>query len=91
MKQMDYGEDDYERLDRAFSELSDSQREIIVLSRYQGLKYGEISAIINQSVPAIKGGDAQGHQTVKKNLYETDLKPFDMKCEEVSSFNNRLS
>jgi RNA polymerase sigma-70 factor (ECF subfamily) len=49
-----YGEDDFERLDRAFSELSDSQREIIVLSRYQGLKYGEISAIINQSVPAIK-------------------------------------
>jgi RNA polymerase sigma factor (sigma-70 family) len=50
----EYGEDDFERLDKAFSELSDSQREIIVLSRYQGLKYGEISAIINQSVPAIK-------------------------------------
>jgi RNA polymerase sigma-70 factor (ECF subfamily) len=43
----EYKEDDFERLDRAFSELSDSQR-------YQGLKYGEISVIINQSVPAIK-------------------------------------
>jgi RNA polymerase sigma-70 factor (ECF subfamily) len=47
-------EDDFERLDRAMSELSDAQKEIIVLSRYQGLKYGEISGIINQSVPAIK-------------------------------------
>ena len=49
-----YMEEDYERLDRAFSALSDAQREIIILSRYQGLKYEEISAIINQSVPAIK-------------------------------------
>jgi RNA polymerase sigma factor (sigma-70 family) len=47
-------EDDFERLDRALSELPDAQKEIIVLSRYQGLKYGEISGIINQSVPAIK-------------------------------------
>jgi RNA polymerase sigma factor (sigma-70 family) len=49
-----YLEEDYERLDRAFAALSDAQREIIVLSRYQGLKYEEISCIINQSVPAIK-------------------------------------
>ncbi len=47
-------EEDFEKLDRAFSELSDAQKEIIVLSRYQGLKYSEISAVINQSVPAIK-------------------------------------
>jgi len=49
-----YCEDDFEKLERAFSELTDSQREIIILSRYQGLKYAEISAITNQSVPAIK-------------------------------------
>jgi RNA polymerase sigma-70 factor (ECF subfamily) len=47
-------EDDFERLDWALSKLNDTQKEIIVLSRYQGLKYGEISGIINQSVPAIK-------------------------------------
>jgi RNA polymerase sigma-70 factor (ECF subfamily) len=47
-------EADFEKLDRALLELSDAQKEIIVLSRYQGLKYSEISAIINQSVPAIK-------------------------------------
>ena len=47
-------EEDYERLDQAFSALSAEQKEIIVLSRYQGLKYEEISIIVNQSVPAIK-------------------------------------
>jgi RNA polymerase sigma factor (sigma-70 family) len=47
-------EEDYERLEQAISTLSDDQREIIVLSRYQGLKYEEISVIVNQSVPAIK-------------------------------------
>jgi RNA polymerase sigma factor (sigma-70 family) len=58
-----YPEEEFERLDKAFSELSDAQREIIVLSRYQGLKYGEISAIINQSVPAIK---VAMHRALKK-------------------------
>lgn len=47
-------EEDYERLGQAMSLLSDEQREIIVLSRYQGLKYVEISAITSQSVSAIK-------------------------------------
>jgi RNA polymerase sigma factor (sigma-70 family) len=50
----DYHEDDYDRLEKAISDLSDEQKEIIVLSRYQGLKYEEISAITNQSVAAIK-------------------------------------
>lgn len=49
-----FHEEDYERLEQALSALSEGQREIIVLSRYQGLKYEEISAIVNQSVPAIK-------------------------------------
>ncbi len=49
-----FPEEDYERLDAAMAGLNDSQREIIVLSRFQGLKYSEISTIVNQSVPAIK-------------------------------------
>jgi RNA polymerase sigma factor (sigma-70 family) len=49
-----FHEDDYKRLERAMSGLSAEQKEIIVLSRYQGLKYEEISAITHQSVPAIK-------------------------------------
>jgi RNA polymerase sigma-70 factor (ECF subfamily) len=47
-------EEDYARLDEALANLNHEQREIIVLSRYQGLKYEEISVIVNQSVPAIK-------------------------------------
>ena len=49
-----YHEDDYQRLDWAMSNLSPGQKEMIILSRYQGLKYEEISEIMNQSVPAIK-------------------------------------
>jgi RNA polymerase sigma factor (sigma-70 family) len=49
-----YHEDDYNRLENAIANLSDDQREIIELSRYQGLKYEEISSITNQSVAAIK-------------------------------------
>lgn len=49
-----YQEEDYERLEHAIAGLSDEQKEILVLSRYQGLKYEEISAITSQSVSAIK-------------------------------------
>jgi RNA polymerase sigma factor (sigma-70 family) len=49
-----FPEEDFERLEKAFSKLNNAQKEIIVLSRYQGLKYEEISSLINQSVPAIK-------------------------------------
>ena len=49
-----FEEDDYERLEKALSQLNAEQKEIIVLSRFQGLKYEEISAIVDQSVPAIK-------------------------------------
>ena len=49
-----YPEEDFEKLETALMTLSDAQRELIVLSRYQGLKYQEISSIVSQSVPAIK-------------------------------------
>jgi RNA polymerase sigma-70 factor (ECF subfamily) len=50
----DFPEDDYERLERSLARLNSEQRELIILSKYQGLKYEEISRIVNQSVPAIK-------------------------------------
>lgn len=50
----DFNEDDYARLEQALGELPVPQRELLVLSRYQGLKYEEISSITGQSVPAIK-------------------------------------
>jgi len=49
-----YTEEQFERLDAAMAKLSPDQREILVLSRYQGLKYDEISRIKEISVPAIK-------------------------------------
>jgi RNA polymerase sigma factor (sigma-70 family) len=49
-----YNEEQFDRLDAAMAKLSPEQREILVLSRYQGLKYDEISKLKDISVPAIK-------------------------------------
>lgn len=50
----DFNEDDYKMLDKALMLLPREQRELILLTRYQGLKYSEVSSILNMSVPAIK-------------------------------------
>jgi RNA polymerase sigma-70 factor (ECF subfamily) len=57
-----FDEDDYNKLEHALKKLHPDQLEIIVLSRFQGLKYEEISKIKNISVSAIK---VQMHRTMK--------------------------
>ena len=57
-----YNEWDFEKLDKALAQLNPDEREIIVLSRYQGLKYEEISRIKDISVAAIK---VQVHRAMK--------------------------
>ena len=63
-----YNEDDFEKLNRAMMQLHPDQREMIVLSRFEGLKYEEISKMTELSVPAIK---VQIHRAIKnlRNLY----------------------
>jgi RNA polymerase sigma factor (sigma-70 family) len=63
-----YTEDDFERLDKALSLLKPDQQEILILSRYQGLKYEEISKVCNTTVSAVK---VQVHRALKqlKNFY----------------------
>lgn len=58
-----FSEEDFGRLDVALSQLGSDQREIIILSRYQGLKYEDISKITNTSVAAIK---VQVHRAIKQ-------------------------
>ena len=41
-------------LDDALRRLNDDKREILVLAKYQELKYEEIGSILNLSVPAVK-------------------------------------
>lgn len=57
-----YNEWDFEKLDKALAKLNPDEREILVLSRYQGLKYEEISKIKDISVAAIK---VQVHRAMK--------------------------
>jgi RNA polymerase sigma factor (sigma-70 family) len=63
-----FNEDDFANLDKAMSRLAPEQKELLVLSRYQGLKYSEISEISNQSVASIK---VQVHRAIKqlRNIY----------------------
>jgi len=49
-----FTQDQYQRLDEAMAQLSPDQREVLVLSRYQGLKYEEIARIRESSVAAVK-------------------------------------
>jgi RNA polymerase sigma factor (sigma-70 family) len=65
-----YDEDHLLKLDAALLRLDPEQRELIVLSRFQGLKYDEISQIKDISVPAIK---VRVHRAIKelKQLYFT--------------------
>jgi RNA polymerase sigma factor (sigma-70 family) len=58
-----FNEEEYSRLDKAMALLNPDHKEILVMSRFQGLKYEEISAIRNLSVPAIK---VQVHRAIKQ-------------------------
>ena len=58
-----YDQEEFDRLDKALSMLSPDQKEIIVLSRFQGLKCEEISSINNQSVSSVK---VQIHRAIKQ-------------------------
>jgi RNA polymerase sigma factor (sigma-70 family) len=58
-----FHEEEYERLDKALSQLNPDQKEILILSKFQGLKYEEISTIQNLSIPAIK---VQVHRALKR-------------------------
>ena len=58
-----FNEEEYEKLDKAMAKLTPEQKEILVLSRFQGLKYEEISSIRDLSVAAIK---VQVHRAIKQ-------------------------
>ncbi len=58
-----YKEEELEKLNKALSRLIPDQREIIILSRYQGLKYREIALIKDASITAIK---VQIHRALKQ-------------------------
>lgn len=67
-KQQGYAEDDYEKLRTALGGLGAVDRELIVLSRFEGLKYAEIARMKDSSVGSVK---VQIHRAIKelRNLY----------------------
>lgn len=62
-KQEGYKEQDFEKLREALAGLGAVDRELIVLSRYEGLKYAEIAKMKGMSLSAIK---VQVHRAIKE-------------------------
>ncbi len=58
-----FQEEEYQKLDKAMALLNADQKEIIVMSKFQGLKYEEISSIREVSVAAIK---VQVHRAIRQ-------------------------
>jgi len=62
-KEEGFKEHDYEKLKAALSGLGAVDRELIVLSRFEGLKYAEIAKMKNMSLSSIK---VQIHRALKE-------------------------
>ena len=62
-KQEGFKEHDFEKLKTALEGLGPVDRELIVLSRYEGLKYAEIAKMKSMSLSAIK---VQIHRALKE-------------------------
>ena len=50
----EFGEEDFERLNRTIEKLPDDLQQLIILHRYQGLRYGEIAQMLHSTEGAIK-------------------------------------
>lgn len=61
-KEEGFNEMDFEKLKHALQKLGAVDRELIVLSRYEGLKYAEIAKMKNMSLSSVK---VQIHRAIK--------------------------
>lgn len=62
-KEEGFKEHDFEQLKKAMAGLGPVDRELIVLSRYEGLKYAEIAKMKSMSLSAVK---VQIHRALKE-------------------------
>jgi RNA polymerase sigma factor (sigma-70 family) len=67
-------EDDFERLEQAMMQLQPEHRELILLSRFQGLRYSEISRIRGSSVTAVKVQMYRAMKHLRDIYYKTQQK-----------------
>jgi RNA polymerase sigma-70 factor (ECF subfamily) len=57
------------QLNFALSQLSNSDRELIVMGKYQGLKYHEIAEITNSTLGAVKTKMHRAMQKLKDSYF----------------------
>lgn len=59
---------DEEAIKKAINQLSDEQREVIIMNKYQGLSYMEIAEILNSSPESIKQRAYRAHLKLRQIL-----------------------
>ena len=57
-----------DKIEQALQSLPESQREVIILSKYQGLSYAQIAKITNSSVGAVKQKAHRGFASLREKL-----------------------
>ncbi len=57
-----------DKIKEALQSLPESQQEVIILSKYEGLSYAQIAKITNSSVGAVKQKAHRGFTTLRKKL-----------------------
>ena len=60
------------RIERALQSLPAGQREVIIMSKYQGLSYTEIAEITGMSVGAVKQKAHRALITLREHLYDLE-------------------
>lgn len=66
---------DEDTIKKAINQLSDEQREVIILNKYQGLSYGEIANILGASSESIKQRAYRAHLKLR-GILEPMLKEY---------------
>ena len=72
LEKMDY-EEQLQNLEQALSKLNDEQREILLLTRFQKLKYAEVAQLMNCTEGAVKVKVHRAIQHLRKVFFKIDI------------------
>jgi len=65
-------EETLKNLNKALSQLTDKQREVLLLTRYSGMKYAEVAEILGCSVSAVKVKVFRATEQLRKHFFKID-------------------
>jgi RNA polymerase sigma factor (sigma-70 family) len=74
----DFTEADYSKLDRALTQLEPEQQKLILLCRYQGLKYDEVAAVMGMSVANVKVKMHRAISALRKIYFSNSNRTYEL-------------